>query len=78
VPPPAAATPPNVALSWSPPLRGDEQPEGTATGFEAELATDQVAAPPAGAPGGRVPQPATIPDCYELRCEGNVIGGFGG
>jgi hypothetical protein len=50
--------PPEVALLWSPPLCGDEQPEGTVTGYGAELAVDQVAAPPAGAPGGRVLQPA--------------------
>jgi hypothetical protein len=58
-PPPAAATLPDVALLWSPPFRGDEQPEGTATGCGAESAADRVAAPPAGAPGGRVLQPAT-------------------
>jgi hypothetical protein len=58
-PPPKAPMPRDVALSWSPPLRGDEQPEGTATGCGAESAADRVADPPAGAPGGRVLQPAT-------------------
>jgi hypothetical protein len=54
VSPPAAATTPEVALPWSLPLHGDEQPEGTATGCGAESVADRVATPPAGAPGGRV------------------------
>jgi hypothetical protein len=62
VSPPAVATSPEVVLSWSPPLRGDEQHEGTATGCRAESAADRVAAPPAGVPGGRVLQPtAALP-----------------
>jgi hypothetical protein len=71
--PPAAATPPNVALPWSPPLRGDELPEGTATVCGAESAANRVADPPAGAPGGLVLQPATaLPqtpvECKHLLC----------
>jgi hypothetical protein len=53
-PPHAAATPPEVALSLSPPLCGDRQPEGTTTGCGAELVVKQVAAPPACELGGRV------------------------
>jgi hypothetical protein len=42
-PPPAAATPPEVALLWSSPLCDDEQPEGTVTGCGAESAANRVA-----------------------------------
>jgi hypothetical protein len=61
-PQPTAATPPDVALPWSPPLRGDKQPDGTAMGCVAETSAYRVAAPPAGALGGRMlPSTAALP-----------------
>jgi hypothetical protein len=54
--PPGATTPLEVELLWPPPLCGDEQPEGTATGCGAELAADRVAAPPTDTLGGLVSQ----------------------